>query len=344
MVAEDAEWLSTALLATKGLDGAWPITLFGHAARVVYEGSKIASDPQLGVPELAELLPSQHAEAIERSRQATKLLDDKLVPLADIRVSMAAAYASDHARFTGNSVRFARWLETDLAIATLNRRVIAASIPLHRRFGLASLDEASILSLSRSLGGALAVLAAMNGHAMGTDFASGYEALGLVEWRDRLTSRYLRSRFDASQEIETKLILLLLESEVATSADILPAAVRGFDPSVFRAQAIVLFHVLSAVQQVLDDSSGVLHAPSAIQQLVDSEDGQYILADPGFRQVRNYSIHYGIRDPQLHLDLDKPMFGLVESLTSRSFADLAVQVADTTTRLADAIRDWRRRD
>lgn len=343
MVAQDAKWLSNALNSAREQDGVWPITLFGHASRVVFEGSKIARDERLGVPALAEMLTTRHAVDIERSRQATKLLDDKLVSLGDLRAEMSSTYAAHHARFTGNAVWFARRLETDLAVATLNDRVIAASIPLDRRFGLETLDRPSVTALAESLGGALTILAAMTGDASTPEATVDYRRIGRVSWRNRLARRYLEPSYEPMMAIETKFILLWIESEVATSAEVLPHTAGGFEVSVFRSQTVVLFHALSAIRTVLEDGPGLSARSDPVRQFLRSEETAYFLDDPAFRMVRNYAMHYGIRDPSLGLDLSTPMFGLVESLTTRRIRDLADRVASSTNALADVLREWRLR-
>ncbi|RLQ86421.1 hypothetical protein D9V28_06295 [Mycetocola zhadangensis] len=341
MVAQDAKWLSNALISARGEDGVWSIALFGHATRVVFEGSKIARDERLGVPALAELLTTQHAAEIERSRQASKLLDDKLISLAELRAEMASTYAAHHARFTGNAVWFARGLETDLALATLNDRVIAASIPLDRRFGLEALDESSVMPLAETLGSALTVLAAMTGETSIQVTPVDYQRIGRVTWRDRLAGRELKRSYESNMAIETKFILLLVESEVATSAEVLPHTAGGIQLSVFRSQTVVLFHALSTIRAVLDAEPGLSARSNPMLQFLQSEEAAYFLKDPAFRMVRNYAMHYGIRDPAFVLDLQAPMFGLVESLTGERIQELADQVAGSTIALADLLRDWR---
>ncbi|WP_188422832.1 hypothetical protein [Mycetocola zhadangensis] len=293
------------------------------------------------MPALAELLTTQHAAEIERSRQASKLLDDKLISLAELRAEMASTYAAHHARFTGNAVWFARGLETDLALATLNDRVIAASIPLDRRFGLEALDESSVMPLAETLGSALTVLAAMTGETSIQVTPVDYQRIGRVTWRDRLAGRELKRSYESNMAIETKFILLLVESEVATSAEVLPHTAGGIQLSVFRSQTVVLFHALSTIRAVLDAEPGLSARSNPMLQFLQSEEAAYFLKDPAFRMVRNYAMHYGIRDPAFVLDLQAPMFGLVESLTGERIQELADQVAGSTIALADLLRDWR---
>jgi len=341
MVAQDARWLCNALISARNQDDAWPITLFGHATRVVFEGTRIAGDPQLGVPAIADLLEARYEEEIQRARQATKLLDDKLTPLNELQAEMAETYSAHHARFTGNAVWFARHLETDLGVAMLNDRVIAASIPLDRRFGLETLDKASILSLSETLGGALIALAAMTGDASKPTPTANYDATGPVSWHDRLTQRYLKASYEPAMALETKLILLLIESEVATSLEVLPLTAGGFGLAVFRSQIVVLFHALSALEKILAAEPALTRRSDALRDFLQTPSARYFLEDAGFRMIRNYSMHYGVRDPKLELTLSVPMFGLVEALSGRPIAELADSVVRATNVLADLLREWR---
>lgn len=342
MVAQDARWLCNALISARNQDGAWPITLFGHASRVVFEGSKIARDLQLGVPALAELLKAQHEPEIQRARQATKLLDDKLTPLNELQAEMAETYSAHHARFTGNAIWFARPLETDLGVAMLNDRVVAASIPLDRRFGLETLDKVSILSLSETLGGALIALAAMTGDASKPTPTVNYDAAGSMSWHDRLTQQYLKASYEPAMALETKLILLLIESEVATSLEVLPRTAGGFGLAVFRSQIVVLFHALSALEKILAAEPALTRRSDALRDFLQSPSARYFLEDAGFRMIRNYSMHYGVRDPKLELTLSVPMFGIVEALSGRPIAELAGSVVRSTNVLADILREWRK--
>lgn len=333
--------MTNAMLGAGLQDGLFPIALFGHAARIVYEGSRIARDTHFGVPTLARLLSERHSDEIERSRLATKLLDDKSLSLADLKAEMAATYAVHHEQFTGNAVWFARPLETDMGVATYNDRIVAASIPLDRRFGLKSTDGSSIRAMAESMGGALAALSAMTGEPVVSSAPVEYGTLGYVKWRDRLTSRYLKRRYESDMAIETKLILLLVESEIATSIEILPKLAGGHELAVFRAQVVALFHSLSALRTIVQKEPTGSSSSRAVQRYLSSTDAQYILGDSGFRMVRNYAMHYGIRDPAFTLKLDAPMFGLVEYLTGRPISDIASFVVESTRTIADLMRQWR---
>lgn len=341
MVAQDANWLSKALYSAVEEDGVWSIALFGHAARVVFEGSKIVRDPDLGAPQLADLLNADFADVIARARQATKLLDDKNFPLPRLQSAMAESYRVHNQRFTGNAVWFARFLETDLAVGMLNGRVVAASIPMDRRFGLDVLDEPSVRGVGKALGGALAVLAALLGEPWDPNPVVDFRAIGAPAWRDRLAARYLGPAYEPDMPIETKLILLLAESEIATSVDVLPHTAGEFGVSVFRSQVVVLFHTLSSVLQITEAEQMRRAVSREVVAFLQQPRTKYFLEDAGFRQLRNYSVHYGIRDPKLKLDLSAPMFGLVERLTGRSAADLAQDVIECSVALADLLAEWR---
>jgi hypothetical protein len=343
MVSEDARWMADALVSAQHSGGAWPIALFGHACRVVFEGTKLAQDDQLGLPALADLLRADYSREVGRARQATKILDDKHFPLDALRLEMAATYAEHHARFTGNSVWFARHLETDLSVVTLNGRVIAASIPLARRFGLEVLDENSVFGMSRSLGAALRVLSSIGGDGSPPEPSVDYNQIGEPQWHDLLSRTYLEKSYDAVTSFETKLILLMVESEIATSAEVLPHMADRFKPSVFRSQVVVLYHVLSSLRKISETAIGGSSAAEEISQLLNSDEARYFLESEEFRMVRNYSMHYGIRDPRLSLDDKAPMFGLIEILTNSNFEQLARDVMEFTVILADSIQRWRAR-
>ncbi|GAA1061010.1 hypothetical protein GCM10009573_24370 [Agromyces bracchium] len=77
-----------------------------------------------------------------------------------------------------------------------------------------------------------------------------------------------------------------------------------------------------------------------MRRFLRSTEAAYFTGDPGFRSLRNYSMHCGIRDPALALDPDAPMFGLIEALTATQAPELWRRVSSTTHALCDLLREW----
>jgi hypothetical protein len=108
MVAQDARWIGDALLsAGSSRNSGWlTLMLIGHAARIVYEGSKAmrSGDPAVGLPELAAELTDRYGSVVTRARHAGKFLDDTKKSFDKLSDEMADFYAAHQAEFLGNAL------------------------------------------------------------------------------------------------------------------------------------------------------------------------------------------------------------------------------------------------
>ncbi len=350
MLAQDARWISDCMLSasgTAGVNGILPMLLLGHAARIAYEGSRLITSPEPwhGVPVLAELLRNEHAETIARARHASKLLDDNKKDLDDLIGEMDAYRATHRVAYSGNAVWFARWLEPDLGMYILDGRVLGATIPLQYRFGLPatiSVPEMGqiMYRTAAELGGTLVVMSAAAGDPPWAEATIDYQPMAEIRSVDRRLSRYVVGRYDDAMTIGMKLLLLMLEGEIATARAVLPLAADTHPDAVFRARLIAMTHVIRGLELI---AARWTSGGSAARAFGDSEQAQLLLG-PGMRKVRNLSMHYGIRDGDVDIDPTRPMFGLVEHFCAGfSFKDIDEVLGQAIDRAADLLVSWRRR-
>lgn len=352
MVAQDARWISDALLSSRGhssASGVLPLVMLGHASRVAYEGAVVlkAADAFVGIPALARLLPDEHADVITRARHAAKLIDDTQVSFEDLLGQLSRFYEIHHDRFTGNAVWFARRFESDLGIYEANGRVIASTIPVQFRIGImptvpfAELGTA-IYDVAVDLGGALEILAASAGDGAPPSATIDFAGLGTVRSKDRKADRYLAGRFDSEIPFTAKLLILMLDGELQAIESVLPLTEGIYPEPVFRARYVTLFHVARTLKAVL---AGYPLAQSAGSQrlrgVLAEPPAQQFLGGDGSRRLRNTCMHYEIRGRDLQLRTDLPMCGLVESLIpSRSYEEVDIGSRALVSRLAAIVAEW----
>jgi hypothetical protein len=125
MVAEDARWIADVVQSTTSLPDASAyvsLVMGHHFVRIVYEGAAAvrSTNPDVGVPALAELLEDRYAAITARARHATKLLDNTKKSYADVLLDLAKEMKTHHEALTGNSVWWARRWEADLGLYSLN--------------------------------------------------------------------------------------------------------------------------------------------------------------------------------------------------------------------------------
>lgn len=354
MVAQDARWIADALQSTqrhRSGSGWLPLVLNGHSARIVYEGSAalLSPDPNVGVPPLAALLEDRFADVIARARHAGKLLDDTKKSYAQLREELGAFYAAHRQEFSGNAVRLARWLESDLGLFSApGGKILGSTITGQFRLGVSS--EAGLADLGPRLfevaqeqGGALAVLSAAAGDTTPPLSTFDYAALGRMVGKDRKAAKYLAGRYDPVMSLETKLLLLMVEGEVNTTDVLLPLTESGHEEAVFRARVVSTFHALRAVEEVLASApSAQSSGTGRVRALLSEPSTRQMLDDARARRVRNRCMHYEIRGGSVVLDPHQPMFGIVEALwPERSFEELNADVRAINARLAEALRLWR---
>lgn len=351
MIAQDARWIIDALLSAqnRSTSSAVTLALLGHASRIAYEGSVAirSKDPNLGVPDLAAMLPDRHADVITRARHATKLLDDNKKTYQDLLTAMADYYALHHAEFTGNAVRFARPFETDLGLFVASSRVLLGTIPLQFRLGIAPTVTIGDLGplmykVAEDQGSVLAVLAAADDDTVAPSPTIDYTPLGRISEKDRKTHKYLERRYDPTLPIEAKLLLLMVEGEVATTHLVLPLTEKGHKEAVFRARTVSLFHALRAIETVLSKYPAASSAKTnCVRSLMAESATRRLLDDRGARKIRNRCMHYQILEKSLRFEPNLPMHGIVESLyAGQSFHQLNVAVRAVVGRVAEVLAGW----
>jgi hypothetical protein len=324
--------------------------LLPHCARIVYEGSIAVEspNPHLGVPEFANGLDHSHDGPIARSRHGGKFLDDNKKTFADLQGDMLVYYAAHQDEFLGNTVPFARFLESDISIISgAGNRVVGSSITSHFRSGIeSSIDLESsgplFFALARSQGGVLAWLSAFDGISTPNVATIDYSTVGGITGTDERVVRYLRDRYDPSFDVATKLIVLMVEGELNTCLSVMAAGEARHAESIFRARVVGVYHSLRAVEGVLDaNPSATSTRTQNIRTMLAHPSTRRLLDEPALRRIRNRCMHYEIRDTALPLDPALPMFGIVEALSSGdSFAGVHEEVVEVAARLAAAIHDW----
>lgn len=346
-VAHDARWAADVALSSALRDdtrGVIALTMFGHTSRIVYEGSIAlrSQNPHVGVPGLTALLPAAGSEVTTRARHAAKLLDDTKKSQNMLLAEMKAYFGAHHDHFTGNAVWFARALETDLGLCRVNGRLIGATIPLQFRLGTpASISIADLgpilYTVSQEQGSVLAVLAAAAGDATPPAPSDVLRTLPRVSTRNRKSATYLARRFQPMPNIESKLLLLMLESEIGVALELLGHTETGHQEAVFRARMVAAYHVLSGIRDLADS---IPDRPAGIHRLLAVPAVDRMLTDPGLRKLRNRCMHYEIRETNLSLDPAAPLFGLTEALCGMGFDELRAVVIEVMERTRDALSAW----
>lgn len=159
-------------------------------------------------------------------------------------MATADFYAAHRAEFTGHAPRFLRWLETDLGLClTSSGRVPFSTIARHFRIGLttdARLVDASPLmsAVATEMGQALTLTAQADGSDDPVEETVDYKPLGRLRDADRKAVSYLGARYDPAMAIETKLLLLMVEGEIAMSELVLAVTAPGHEEAAFRARVV----------------------------------------------------------------------------------------------------------
>ena len=350
ILAEDARWAMDVILSAmrvNHLSSYVPLTMGHHFVRIDYEGAKAVQspNPRVGVPELAKLIQPEYEAITARARHLTKLLDNTKKSYAEVLADLAAEIEVHHEALTGNAMPAFRWLETDLAVYSLNQATMGGSIPIGYRLGFnptntQAISNEDIFAVSEEWGRTLVILGA-------AAFDPSEPAVTLeladirMDSRDELAYRYFGTRFDPRFPPELKALLLLVEGDLNASRLFLPRTSVGHEGAVFRAQVVTAYHCLSALQKISDayaaEDSGGLRRLRALL----SDDSTQRLLSQGGKKVRNRCVHYEISDPTIIPDLSKPMYGLVEAVCpGRTWETFKTDVRDVTTRSAELLADW----
>jgi hypothetical protein len=352
MIAEDARWAMDVVLSgqqASEISGYLPLLLGHHWVRIAYEGALAvrSKDTHVGVPALAALLQDRFALITARARHAAKLLDDTKKTYIDVLTDFDRILTDHHEQLTGNTFRWARWLETDLGLYYCKDRLAGATVPAAYRLGLTITDDGTIAgedlrAVTEEWGGTLAVLGAAALDAReptGTiDFASDCA----ISYRDRVASRYFPRRFETEFHDSLKALLLLIEGDLNTARTLLPHTSQGHEQPVFRARTISLCHSLTALQRIASHYSSLDTAGlRGLRGLLTDAPTQRLLSREG-NLVRNRCVHYQMDDPAVRIDLSLPMFGIVEGVyPGNTWARFDADVAAVTGRVADHLSNWR---
>jgi hypothetical protein len=140
MIAEDSRWAMDIILSSNRsarFQGLIPLVVGHHLVRIAYEGSTalLSDDPTVGDPALAALLGDRFATITERTRHTSKVLDNTATNYHSLIADLEDIQSEHHERFTGNTYRWLRWLETDLGLFKFARNLIGATVPAAYRLG-----------------------------------------------------------------------------------------------------------------------------------------------------------------------------------------------------------------
>lgn len=352
MLAEDARWAMDVVLSARqagDIEGAIPLLLGHHFVRIAHEGAIAlgSSNRHVGIPELAALLSEQYTAITARARHTTKLLDDTKKSYDDVLLDLERILEAHHNRLTGNTFRWARWVETDIGLYLCQGRLAGATLPSAYRLGLdiANTDTVSgedLRAVTEEWGGTLAVLGAAALDGSTPSATINLERRCEITYRNRLSSRYFPQRFEFDFPDSLKTMLILIEGDLNTALTLLPNTAAGYEQAVFRICTITLYHSLTALQRILErypslDTAGA----RGLRDVLADAPTRRVLSREG-RQVRNRCMHYELRDPTVGIDPSLPMFGIVEAVyPGNSWQRFERDVASVTSRVADHLGGWK---
>ena len=352
MIAEDARWSMDVILSSRKstvAEGYFPLILGHHWVRIAHEGARAlrSHNAHVGVPLLADLLQEKYAAITAQARHSAKVLDDTKRSYEDVLINFAGLLTAHRQQLSGGRSWWTRRSVNDLGLYYCQKRLIGATILAAYRLGLdiTRLDEISgqdMLAVTEEWGGTLAVLgsAAMDGSepVATLDFASSCT----IDYADRIASRYLSRRFETTFPVSLKALLLLIEGDLNTAITVLPQTAEGHQQPVFRARTISLYHSLTALRQISDryadqDTAGL----QGLRALLADTPTQRLLSRQG-KSIRNRCMHYSMNDPQIRIDANLPMFGIIESVDPTSTWDsFNADVTTVTLRVAEHMSAWR---
>lgn len=350
-VAEDARWLMDVILSgnkVPQLVGYVPFLLGQHLVRIAYEGTVAlrSANPHVGIPLLAALLNGKFDRVTESARHLTKLLDNTKKPYGDVLSEFAAELKVHHDWLTGNAVRLARWLETDIGLLYVDDALVGATVPIAYRMGLnlarpATMWGVDLNALSVEWGETLAVLGAATFDDSQPKVTLDLAGIRVIS-RDQRADRYLARRFDLQFPQELKLLILMIESDLNTARLVLPRTAYGHENAEFRARVVIAYHCLSALKRISDQHPG-LNTPGldGLRELLSDPAARRLLSSSG-KKVRNRSVHYEMNDPTILPDLTRPMNGIVEAVCDgRSWRAFDQDIRELTNRAAEHLALWK---
>lgn len=351
IIAEDARWAMDLIFSAQRLPALSPyvaLTLGHHFVRIAYEGATTlrSNNPHVGLPQLAARLDDTFASVTERGRHVTKLLDDNKKSYETVLDELDQVITEHRSTFTGNAVRWARWLESDLGLYVADRRLLGASWPAAYRLGLSVETDGTIVghdlrAVTEEWGGTLAILGAAADDATEPSATLDLSGVPQIVGKDRRSDRYLRRRFEDNFPDALKMLLLIIEGDMNTLIKIAPHSEPGHEVAVFRARTVSLYHSLTALNRIAEryDSAGS-KGMGALNSLLADSAVQSLLSSPG-RMVRNRCVHYEVKDRRVAIDPSLPMFGIIESVfPGESWSSFNSKVMLMTERVATLLHEW----
>lgn len=354
LLLEDALWMGDVITSALRHEGRARIMsmllLSGHVSRIVYEGRQLltSQNPDVALPALVTLLPDDENPSIARARHATKMLDNqtrKDKPLAEFEAEIHQAWMSQREILFRSVRRGFTWLQPDLGFYTLDGRAVGATIPLHMRYGLDTVQSKDypdyFSEMGEDLSSSIRVYTYLSGSTDAMVTILDVTPIDTVADNDKFVTRYLGRGYDRHLTIDQKLLLLLIESEVNTATVLIPLVTGTHTTAAFRARLISLWHGLSSLTKILDATPAATSpARDKVRDIVTSADARR-LATPGMQIVRNRSVHYEIRGKTYFTFTDRPMFGIIESVTGETYDSVDTLVRDISTALSAALVEWR---
>jgi hypothetical protein len=323
-----------------------PLTLGHHFVRIAHEGSITlkAADPNVGVPALAALLEDKFAAITARTRHTSKVLDNTSTDYPRLVAELESLQFEHNREFTGNTVRWLRWLETDLGLFRHARSILGATVPAAYRLGVGfdnnGLSSEDIHDAAVEWGGTLRVLGGATGNPSPPEATIDFRSMR-IDAVDKLATKYFGRRFDEASTLGLKELLLLIEGDLNTARVLLPATSSGHEFAVFRAQAVAAYHSLSSLSLISEMNEESSTAGSVgLRTLLAEAPTRRLLSREG-KNVRNRCVHYEIRDPRVDADPSLPMFGIVESVyPGNTWERYYDDVKSVTGRLVDHLAHW----
>lgn len=351
MIAEDARWAADMVFSAqrrRHIGPYVPLILGHHFVRIAYEGANAlrSANPHVGIPDLASLLSNEYAAVTARARHATKLLDDNKKTYETVITELDAIAREHGAQFTGKSVRWARWLETDLGLYMADKRLLGATWPAAYRLGLSVTTEGTISghdlrAVTEEWGGTLAVLCAASFDDTPPAATLRLGRAPRIAGKDIRADRYLSRRFETAFPHGLKMLLIAIEGELNTLVHFAAHTEPGHEFAVFRARTIALYHSLSALARVSERYASVTtDGMKTLNELLASTSVRDLMSRPG-KMVRNRCMHYEIKDQRLTIDESLPMFGIVEAIfPGKSWSDFSADVTATMVLVVEQLRHW----
>lgn len=350
-LAEDARWAMDTILSGNKVPEVQPfvrLLLGHHFVRISFEGAIAVRSPSshVGIPDLAALLNHKFAHITAGARHLTKMLDNNKKTHIGVLSELAAEMEAHHKALTGNAVRLARWLETDLGLYYVDGALVGATVPIAYRLGLhpaqpSSMWGADLNAITREWGGTLAVLGAATLNDSTQEATLDFTGIRVAH-RDRRAERYLAKRFDPQFSLEQKILILMIEGDLNTARLLLPRTASGHRSAEFRARVVTSYHCISALKRISDQyPSFNTKGLRGLRALLADAPARRLLSEDG-QKVRNRSVHYQMNDPAIFPDLTRPMNGLVEAVSAgRSWEDFDRDMREVTERSAEHLALWK---